>query len=101
MIFADGDLYERAFDVPSGRIEVLAEIALHDRQIELRHIAVYPAGAERLSLAPADLLRWAHSLVDEIADAGFDELRVTGTRLSGARRGRRVDLTIRLQRNER
>ena len=40
-------------------------------------------------------------LVGEIANAGFDELRVTGTRLSGARRGRRVDLTIRLQRNER
>ena len=33
--------------------------------------------------------------------AGFDELRVTGTRLSGARRGRRVDLTIRLRRNDR
>ena len=77
-MFSDGDLYERAFDAPPGRVGVLAEIALHDRQIELRDIAVYPAGVDRLAFAPADLLRWAHSLVEEIANAGFDELRGNG-----------------------
>ena len=36
-------------------------------------------------------------LKDELADAGFEQLRVTGTRLSGARRGRRVNLLIDLR----
>jgi hypothetical protein len=35
---------------------------------------------------------------DELAAAGFDELWVTGTRLSGSSRGRKLDLRIRLGR---
>ena len=43
------------------------------------------------------LVAWLRDLLEEAAADGFDELRITGTRLSGARPGRRVDLTIQLR----
>jgi hypothetical protein len=61
---------------------------------------VYPSGAVRLTVSPGELLRWARLAVAEIADEGFAELRVTGTRLTGASPGRRLDLTIRLRKAE-
>lgn len=56
MTFIDGELYERSIDTPAGRLDVLAEIVLHDSQIELRDIAVYPSGASDLTISPVELL---------------------------------------------
>lgn len=100
MTFADGELYERSFETPAGTIDVLAEIVVTGRRIELRDIAVYPRGSVRLTVPPGELLAWARLALSELADAGFDELRVTGARLSGAGPGRRLDLTFRLRREE-
>ena len=100
MSFVDGELYERSFDTPASRIDVLAEIVIDGSTIELRDIAVYPRGAQRLAVAPGELLAWARLALAEMADAGFEQLRVTGTRLTGASPGRRVDLTIRLRKEE-
>jgi hypothetical protein len=98
--FDDGSLYERSFETPAGWVDVLAEVSVIGHRLELRDIAVYPRGAEHLEVAPAELLRWAHFLLTEVIEAGFQELRVTGTRLTGARPGRRVDLVIRLPRGQ-
>ena len=100
MSFADGELYERSFDTPAGQIDVLAEIVITESTIELRDIVVYPRDAIRLRVSPRELLGWARVAVAEIADEGFAELRVTGTRLTGASPGRRLDLTIRLRKEE-
>ena len=100
MSLADGELYERSFDTPAGQIDVLAEIVITGLTIELRDIVVYPRDAVRLSVSPRELLGWARLAMAEIADEGFAELRVTGTRLTGARPGRRLDLTIRLRKGE-
>jgi hypothetical protein len=100
MSFADGELYERSFDTPAGQIDVLAEIVVTGLTIELRDIVVYPSGALRLTVSPGELLGWARLAVVEIADEGFAELRVTGTRLTGASPGRRLELTIRLRKEE-
>lgn len=98
--FVDGELYERSFDTSAGPIDVLAEISVSGRLIELRDIVVYPRQTTPLSVAPGELLTWARLALHELADAGFNELRVTGTRLTGATPGRRLDLTIRLRREE-
>jgi hypothetical protein len=93
-MFEHGGLYERSFETPAGWIDVLAEIVVAGERLELRDIAVYPRSAERLSVSSADLLRWARIALNEIHQAGFTEVRVTATRLSGASPGRRVDLVI-------
>ena len=57
MTFIDRDLYERSFETPAGRVDVLAEIVLHESQIELRDIAVYPSGGSRLRISPRSVGR--------------------------------------------
>ena len=103
MAFIDGDLYERAIATPTGTVEVLAEIVVRvgvAGRLELRDIAIYPRGGDVLPVSPGELLGWAHLAVDEMRLAGFTEVRITGTRLSGARPGRRVDLVIGLERKQ-
>lgn len=100
MTFGDSELYERSFETPAGRVDVLAEIVVSGSRIELRDIAVYPRDAHRLNIAPEELLGWARLAIEEFISAGFEELRVTGTRLSGMRRGRRIDVVIRLRREQ-
>jgi hypothetical protein len=95
--FEDGELFERSFDTASGRIDVLTEIIVVGSSIELRDIAVYPNGAVNLRIEPAELVSHARSIFAELTREGFDEVRITGTRVSGARQGRRVNLVIQLR----
>ena len=76
MLFADGQLYERTLDTAAGTIEILAEIVVHGTRIELRDIAIYPRGPGPLALSSAEFLRAVRPLRDELADAGFEQLRV-------------------------
>jgi hypothetical protein len=98
--FEDGALYERSFETPEGWIDVLAEIAITGSRLELHDMAVYPRSLSRLDVSAPEVLRWARLALEEIAEAGFAEIRVTATRLSGAGPGRRVDLVIPLQTEE-
>lgn len=95
-----GDLYERSLLTRAGVVDVLAEVVVHERLLELRDVAVYPRGADRLHVGTTELLALARSALDEFSDAGFEQVRVTGTRLSGTRPGRRVDLVIRLHKEQ-
>ena len=88
MRFADGTLYERTITTPDGEVDVLAEVVVQGRRIELRNMAVYPRSAVPLRVGPVVLVRWARGALTELAAKGFEEVRVTGTRLSGARQGR-------------
>jgi hypothetical protein len=92
--FEHGGLFERSFETPAGWVDVLAEVVVAGRRLELRDMAVYPRSAARLDVSLTLLMRWARGALDEVRQAGFTEVRVTATRLSGASPGRRVDLVI-------
>ena len=88
--------------VAGVRIELLAEVEVDSTTIHLRDVAIYPVGVGHADAGAGLLLRAARAeLFPLIRSAGFTRLRVTGTRLSGARRGRIVDLTINLARQTR
>ena len=70
--------------------------------LHVRDVAIYPVGIERGAVGVAFLLRAARDgLFPAVRAAGFERLRVSGTRLSGARPGRIVDVTIDLEREAR
>ena len=100
MSFVDGDLWERSFETANGVVDVLAEVVLDGRRVELRDMAVYPRAQPRLSVPVTEVARWLRAVAAEAREAGFDELRITGIRMSGATPGRRVDLTIRLEKDQ-
>ncbi|HVF32712.1 MAG TPA: hypothetical protein VM933_06735 [Acidimicrobiales bacterium] len=95
----DGDLFEAAFFVEGLRVEVLAEVEISGTTLHLRDIAIYPAGVVRPVGLRALLAVVRTELFSAARTAGFEALRITGTRLTGSNPGRIVDLTIDLSRD--
>jgi hypothetical protein len=93
--FQTGMLFEWAVDLGDIRIEVLAEVVVLEQVLHLRDIAIFPTGTGQAAVGAAALLRaLRRELIPQIRAEGFRRLRVTGTRLSGARPGRTLDITI-------
>lgn len=97
----DGEPFETTFQMSVGPIDVLAEVAVEGRTLGLHEIAVYPRGSTRSRVPTSELVGHVRSMLVGLAAEGFDVVRITGTRLSGASPGRRIDLTIRLVKEER
>ena len=94
-----GELLEAHVEIEGIRIELLAVVQVSGTTVHLQDLAIYPAGVERATVGVAALLRAARrDLFPDLRAAGFDRLRITATRLSGANPGRTVDLTIDLTR---
>lgn len=90
-----GELLERRFEVEGSVIELLTEVDVQGETLHLRDIAIFPTGTERETVGAAAVLRvLRRELLPEMRAFGVRTLRITGTRLSGARPGRTVDLTI-------
>lgn len=100
MPIRDGELFERTLDTSVGPIDVLAEVVIDGSTIELRDIAVYPRVSNRLAVPTSELLGHVRSSLRDLADVGFDRVRITGTRLGGSAPGRTLDITIRLRKEE-
>ncbi len=97
-----GGLLEWHADIEGVRIELLAEVVVSGTTLHLRDVAIYPVGVERGAVGVAALMRAARAeLFPAVREAGFERLRVSGTRLSGTRPGRIVDVTINLEREAR
>ena len=93
--FRTGMLFEWAVDLGDVRIEVLAEVVVSEQVLHLRDISIFPTGTGQASVGAAALLRaLRRELIPQIRAEGFRRLRITGTRLSGARPGRTLDITI-------
>jgi hypothetical protein len=95
-----GDLFEREYQTPHGTIGLLAEIAVEGTTLHLSSVAIYPSEARKLEIGAREVLSIRNQLVDEIRRLGFERLRLTGRRFSGAAPGRRVEIVIDLTRRE-
>ncbi len=89
-----GDLLHRSFQTPQGEVEILAEIVVEDTAIHLDDVAIYPKGTDRLELGLHEVLAIRNALANELRQQGFDRLRISGMRYSGARPGKLVNLVI-------
>ncbi len=97
-----GELFEWHTTAQGVGIELLAEVEVEGPTLHLRDIAVFPVGVGRAAVGLRALVSAARTeLFPGIRAAGFTRLHVTGIRLTGARPGRIVDVTIDLERQVR
>ena len=92
--FKSGEIITREFASSGGPVEMAAEVIINGRSLHLKDIAVFPKGAEKLDIGLKEVMRLRGQLADEVAGMGFDSLRITGRRLTGANPGKAVDMTI-------
>ena len=97
--FADGDVILRELDTSQGILDVAAEVEIKGGTLHLKGIAIFPRGSENLDLGPREVLALRSKLAQEAADLGFDKLRISGTRVTGANPGKQPDLLIDLSKH--
>jgi len=94
--FESGEPIMRSFETRVGKIEMIAEAIIKGDVLVLNDIAVYPEGVESLSVGTGELIALLGQLKAEFREMGFRQLRILGTRFSGAKPGRSVDIKIKL-----
>jgi hypothetical protein len=92
-----GELFERYAQTSTGTVGVLAEVSLEGTTLHLKDLAVYPVGTKHLDVGQREMAQLTRQLAEEARDLGFEQLRISGLRYSGAKRGKVVDFTIDLK----
>jgi len=95
--FKSGDIIVKELTTSKGPLEMAAETVIDGRTLHLKDIAVYPKGAGSLQLGPREVMALRSQLAAEAKAMGFERLRITGTRLTGANPGKTVDIAIELK----
>jgi hypothetical protein len=89
-LFAES--YQRFFDLPTGRVGLMADIHAEGDLIELRDLILYPIGVETLELGVRQLLFIRRQIESDVRSMGYARLRITADRITGASPGRAVYL---------
>jgi RHS repeat-associated protein len=92
--FKSGDIIIKEFSTSKGPLEMAAETIIDAKTLHLKDIAVYPKGAGNFELGAKEVLAVKNQLISEAKAMGFDKLRISGTRYSGAKPGKVVDVTF-------
>ncbi len=92
--FRNGDIILREFRTSRGTVDLAAEVQISGRSLHLKDVAVFPRGTDRLSVGAREVIAIRNQLAQEARAYGFRELRITGTRVSGANPGKQVDILI-------
>jgi RHS repeat-associated protein len=96
--FSSGEIIVQEFTTSKGTIEMAAEAVIDGSTLHLKEIAVYPRGAEAFELGTREVIALRNQLAAQARGMGFETLRITGTRLTGANPGKIVDVIINLVR---
>ena len=92
--FRSGDVILREFQTLKGILDIAAEAQVAGRTLHLKDIAVFPRGTEALNLGSREVMALRNQLTQEARALGFKQLRITGTRVTGANPGKTVDIFI-------
>lgn len=87
-------LFEYAFELEQGRVELLAEIMIEQDVVLLDAVAVYPAGDRPLRVGPTQVRVALRELARHFAGKGYRWRIVRGTRLTGAGPGHTFERTV-------
>ncbi|MDX2226295.1 MAG: hypothetical protein SFY92_04255 [Verrucomicrobiae bacterium] len=92
--FKSGEIIVREFSTSKGTVEMAAETVINGKSLHLKDIAVYPRGATSFEIGTREVLALRNQLAEQARAMGFESLRITGKRLTGANPGKTVDVTI-------
>jgi len=89
-VFVDGDLLQYTFPTSDGLLDVLTEVRIDGSTLELTFPSVYSGDGTRIYPGVRQMLQIARQIQEVAKLQGFERLRITGYRLTGATPGRNV-----------
>ncbi|MBW4506147.1 MAG: hypothetical protein KME64_06520 [Scytonematopsis contorta HA4267-MV1] len=92
--FEDGEVLLKEFSTSKGLLEVAAEVGIEAKTLKLQNISIFPKDVRKFELSTREILELKNQLMQEAKSAGFERLKITGKRVSGASFGKNVDIDI-------
>lgn len=92
--FRSGDVIAKEFATGAGTVSMMAEAVVSGKTLHLKDIGRLPKDAQVLQVGTKGMLELLQKLKVEAQQLGFNQLRITGLRFSGAKPGKEVDLLI-------
>jgi len=92
-----GDLFERTFPTSKGSVDFLAEVVFEGNTLILRDVVVFGRSPSNLSGLAREAFAARTQLIEEAKALGFQNLRITGQRISSSSSGNpghATDITV-------
>lgn len=93
-VYKNGDRIQSFIKTPKGELEVIGQVRIEGKTLQLDRMSVFPKFSEKLHPGGAAMRSLMRGLADEARAQGFETLRFTGGRISGAGPGRLQDIII-------
>jgi RHS repeat-associated protein len=97
---ANEEILLREFSTSRGALEMAAEVSIEGTTLRLQNLSIFPKDVQRLKIPESEILKLKNQLIQEAKDAGFEQLQITGRRVSGASfdgtlsSGKKINITI-------
>lgn len=78
------DILIKEFPTTQEPLMIRAEIEIDGKKLHLKDIGIFPKDSRRIEITQQDLNGILEQLKQEAKEQGFDNLRITGRRVSGS-----------------
>lgn len=79
-------------ETAAGKLEVSYKVAVEGSKLTLSNFSVFPAAADKLGVGAGQMLNLTRQLIDAARAQGFQQIRITGYRISGANPGHMFEI---------
>jgi hypothetical protein len=88
----NGQRVSQLVETTAGQLEVSFKVAVDGARLTLSNLSVFPAATNRLSVGTGQMLNLTRQLIDAARTQGFEQIRITGYRVSGADPGHMFEI---------
>ncbi len=82
--FGNEEILIKEFPTSQGFVEVSAEVVIEGKILHLKSLGIFPKGIRGVNLSQKEIMESLNILKKEATSEGFEKLRITGRRVSGA-----------------
>jgi hypothetical protein len=93
----NGQRVQQFVETTAGQLEVSYKVAVDGARLTLSNFSVFPVTTDRLNVGAAQMLNLTRQLIEAAKAQGFEQLRITGYRVSGADPGHMFDVVKNLK----
>ncbi len=90
--FQNGQRVSQFVETAGGKLEVAYKVAVDGTKVHLQNFSVFGADAETVKVGTGQMLQLTRQLIDAAKAQGFEQITISGQRVSGANPGHVMEI---------
>jgi len=86
-VLRNGQRVKEFVETAGGKLEVAYKVAIDGGKLHLQNFSVFGADAEKVKVGTGQMLQLTRQLIDAARAQGFEQITISGQRISGANPG--------------